>query len=416
MSKLWIAGTALAATSILVSCGGGISDVPKDRPFIDVPVPGVAAGTNFGFDLGTVSNGKYFLTDRFNQAVDVLDVGTSSLTQIKGTGANAFTGCKPNANCSGANNALSGPDGINAIPGNLLFVGDVDSVKVVDRSSGSVVKSIRTGTTGNRADEGCFDPDDNIYMISTPEASTPFATFISTTSQTVIATVNFNDPTGGPTGVSAGLEQCAYDAGTKSFLVNNDGTAANPHGEVNVIPAASIKALAAGSTTFLSAVANVKSYPLGNCDPTGLDLGPGTDMIVECREGDAGASLITIIMNRANGAILATLAVGGGDAVAYDARTNRYFVAASRWHASGINEQGGNCSATNLCTPVLAVIDAGTKTVTAKIPTGNNSHSVAVDPETGRVFVPYSSATSPAGCATCAANNFISGGISIFTP
>ena len=176
------------------------------------------------------------------------------------------------------------------------------------------------------------------------------------------------------------------------------------------------QALAPGAVTTLGALAGAKSFPLGVCDPTGLDLGPGTDMIVECREGDAGAALTTIIMNRTNGTVLATLPLGGGDAVAYDARSNRYFVAASRWHASGINELGGNCSTKNPCTPVLGVIDAASRTVTAKIPSGNNSHSVAVDPVSGQVFVPYSSATSPAGCGTCTANGFVNGGISIFTP
>ena len=49
-----------------------------------------------------------------------------------------------------------------------------------------------------------------------------------------------------------------------------------------------------------------------------------------------------------------------------------------------------------------------------QIATGNNAHSVAVDSLSGEIFVPYSSATSPAGCATCTANGFINGGISVF--
>jgi hypothetical protein len=38
-----------------------------------------------------------------------------------------------------------------------------------------------------------------------------------------------------------------------------------------------------------------------------------------------------------------------------------------------------------------------------------------VDPITGLIFMPYSSATSPAGCATCAANGFINGGVHVLT-
>jgi hypothetical protein len=248
-------------------------------------------------------------------------------------------------------------------------------------------------------------------MISSPDAPQPFASFINTTTGTLVATVNWVDTNGSPAG---GNEQCQYDSATQSFIVNNDATLANPHGEVDVIPAADILALAAGSTVNVFNLANVKRYPLGNCDPTGMDLGPGTDLVVECRQGDAGSSLTTLILNRNTGAILATVPFGGGDQVAYDARTNKYYVAGSRWHASGTNEKGGGCSATNLCSPTLGVIDASTRALVRKLPIGNNAHSVAVDPVTGDIFVPYSSATAPAGCATCAANGFNDGGISIF--
>ena len=407
---------AMAVAMALASCGGkGELDQPTDKVFVEAAIPGTGATTNFSFDLGIVVNGKYYFTDRNNKAVDVIDLGTFAVTQITGSGANAFTGCKPNASCAGANNGLSGPDGINAIPGTtLLFVGDVDFVRVVDTSTNSVLSSIRVGTTGFRADEGCVDTEHNLYMISSPDAPVPFASFISLTTQALLSTVLFTDPAGGSGAVAGGLEQCRYDPTTKSFIVNNDGTVANPHGEVNVIPASSITALAPGATVAAFSLAGVKRFPLGNCDPTGLDLGPGTDMIVECRPGDAGSALTTLIMDRTNGTILKTLPVGGGDQVAYDARTNRYFVGASRWHASGVNELGGGCSATNLCTPVLAVINATTRNIALIVPTGNNAHSVAADPSSGLVFVPHSSAAAPAGCATCVANGFTNGGVSIF--
>ena len=97
---------------------------------------------------------------------------------------------------------LSGPDGLNIIPGTtLIYVGDVNSVKIVDTQTDSVVKTIAIGgTSGNRADEGCYDPDHKIFMINSPEESPPFATFIDTTSQKIIATLLFTDPGSGPTG------------------------------------------------------------------------------------------------------------------------------------------------------------------------------------------------------------------------
>jgi hypothetical protein len=402
----------IAMVVAVAGCGdGGGGNVT--RPVGDVKVASIVPGATFSFDLGIVVNGKYFVTDRNNKSLDMVDVATHTITYITGTGANAFTGCKPNANCVGANNGISGPDGVNWIKGtNFLFVGDVDNVRIVDMTTSTVVGSIRVGTTGTRADEGCYDPDDHIYMISSPDADQPFASFINTDTRTVIATVNWVDTNGQPAG---GNEQCQYDPGTKSFLVNNDNTVANPRGEVDVIPAVDIKNLAPGSTVNVFNLANVSRFPLGACDPTGMDLGPGTDMIVECRQGGAGENLTTIIMNRTNGSIVKTLPVGGGDQVAYDQRTNSYYVAANRWHASGMNDLGGGCNAANPCTPTLFVIDAASLAVHPQIATGNNAHSVAVDPVTGQIFVPYSSATAPAGCPSCAPNGFTDGGISVFT-
>src|SRR4029077_20101273 len=124
-----------------------------------------------------------------------------------------------------------------------------------------------------------------------------------------------------------------------------------------------------------------KAFPLGNCDPTGIDLGPGTDFVVECRQGTAGGQLTTQILNRDSRADLATVNLGGGDQVVYDPSLNRYYVAASRWTASGLSS-GTACTAASPCTPVLGIIDAATRTLIANPQTGNNAHSVTVDAAT----------------------------------
>jgi hypothetical protein len=50
---------------------------------------------------------------------------------------------------------------------------------------------------------------------------------------------------------------------------------------------------------------------------------------------------------------------------------------------------------------VLSIIDATSHAVVTQVKTGNNAHSVAVDPLTFHAFVPVSSGVSPAGCGTC---------------
>ena len=387
---------------LLASCGGGGSGDSGSglrQLAVTTAIPGVGTGTNFGFDLGTVVGNRYYFTDRNNAAVDVFDTATSAfVAQIKGTGSNAFAGLGLNSK-GGVDNSISGPDGINAV-GNLLYVGDVNSVKIVDPATLQVIKTVVVGSSGKRADEGCVDSVHGLYMIATPEADTPFATFINTTTQAVVAQVTFTDPSGAP---SAGLEQCRYDPASDTFYVNNDGTTANPNGELDAISGASIRGIAPGATVNYTSLAGTRAYSEGNCDPTGLALGPGNDIAVNCREGTTGAPLLVQIMDRTSGAILASINAGGGDQLEYDPATNRYYSGASRWTASGKAGTNGACSATSPCTPVLTVIDAATRKLVAQLPTGNNSHSVAVDPVTFKAFVPTSSGTSPGGCATCGA-------------
>jgi hypothetical protein len=425
-------GIILFATLLLAGCGGGGTTSSSPGPGVGlktiIPVPNIGPTTNFSFDISAVDTvmGRYYFTDRNNKSVDVFDIKTNTLIkQITG----GFAGCNSGASppgvpaptCNGANNDLSGPDGLNIITGTpFIYVGDTNSVKIIDTRTDTVVNAIPIGT-GFRADEGCYDPDHNLFMISSPGESPPFATFIDTTTQQIIATLKFTDPGTGLTGpASAGLEACVYDHASASFLVNNDGSTANPHGETDVIPAAFVLTGTPANPVTLtlpvpSAANGFKIFPLGNCDPTGIDLGPGTDLGVMCREVTTNALLIFQILDRNSGAVLAVLNAGGGDQIAYDAATNRYYLADSRWTASGLAGVGGACTAAVPCTPLLIVVDATTRQIVAKAATGNNAHSVGVDPVSHQAYLPFSSAVAPGGCSTCALNFGGSGGVGVYS-
>jgi DNA-binding beta-propeller fold protein YncE len=417
MKKFWTVGVLLLAALFLFGCGGGDhgNALPSEFKAI-ISVPNVTAGTNFSFDISGVdtAKGRMYFTDRNNKSVDVIDMKTNTFVKAITGG---FAGCNTGPTCAGANNDKSGPDGLNVIPGTpFVYVGDVNSVKIIDTTTDTVVKTIAIGgTSGLRADEGCYDPDDRLFMINSPGENPPFATFIDTVTQKIIATVLFTDPGSGAGGPpSAGLEACVYDHATNSFLNNNDGSTANPHGEVDVIPAAFVLAGTPAAPVTLTlplptATNKFKVFPLGNCDPTGLDLGPGTDMAVSCRQGTAGVPLTVLILDRTNGTVLKTINAGGGDQIWYDAPSNRYYLAASRWTESG-NSSGAGCTAASPCTPVLQIIDAGSRTLVKTVATGNNAHSVAVDPATRQVYMPISSAASPAGCSSCVTTSAIASG------
>ena len=418
MTRYLCLGLAFLASVILSGCGGGGGFELPSGFLTVIPVPGVTTGTNFSFDISAVdgAKGRMYFTDRNNKSVDVIDIPTNTfLKQITG----GFAGCDTGPTCVGADNDKSGPDGLNLITGTtFIYVGDVNSVKIIDTTTDTVVKTIAIGdASGLRADEGCYDPDHKIFMINSPAESPPFATFIDVNTQKIIATLKFTDPGTGATGpASAGLEACVYDHATQTFLNNNDGSTANPHGEVDVIPAAFIMQGTPAAPVVLTlpvpTPANgFKIFPLGNCDPTGLDLGPGTDMAISCRQGVAGEPLTVEIMDRTNGTLRATVPIGGGDQIAYDTPTNRYYLAASRWTASGLSS-GPACTAASPCTPVLAIIDAASRTLVQTVFSGNNAHSVGVDSVTHRVYMPFSSSTAPAGCASCV--NVPTGGVLVF--
>ncbi len=356
----------------LAACGNN-STTPNVGPGPNISQQGVVAlpnlvpGSKFSYDIGVVDAAarRYYLADRTNASLDIMDVSTFAIRQVGG-----FTGVK-------SSNDISGPDGVVYIPNGAVYVGDVNVVKVVDPVAGTVTATIPTGTAGFRSDEGCYDPDDKLVMFANPADSPPYATFISTTTNTVVAKLLFT--------TSVGLEQCVYDPGTKKFFVNNDGTPTNSTGELDAILA---------STVVAGTPVVAQAYPEVNCGPTGLALGPNENLVVGC-DAPSGSPQITLIMSATSGAIVKTITqVGGSDEVAYDPKLNHYLTASRNMTATGISQTGVTGAK---FTPVLGVIDAATNTWVGNFATGSGAHSVAADSATGRVFVPVPPTATAAG-------------------
>ncbi|HMG60604.1 MAG TPA: hypothetical protein VK583_12810, partial [Burkholderiales bacterium] len=295
---------------------------------------------------------------------------------------------------------------------------------VLDKGTGALAgtaaqakKVIPSTPGGLRADEGCWDPVDNIYAIATPGANNPFMTFFDTTNKsapTLIATVAMNGTDGS---ASAGLEACFFDAATGNFFGNNDGSNVNPNGEVWRIPAAAIVALKPGPVVRVqfgpgTLVGALAPFPLpALCDPTGIAPGPAAEGSLGsmCRPGTLGHSLDFIIMNKTTGVIIATVVgAGGGDQITYDPTSNKWYLADSRSTATRTS-CGGGTAVTCPLTPMLGVVDGTTHAIVAMIPNGNNSHSVAVDSALGKVITPFTNTSASGGGSA-----FPGGGINIF--
>jgi hypothetical protein len=122
----------------------------------------------------------------------------------------------------------------------------------------------------------------------------------------------------------------------------------------------------------------INSFPVIGCMPSGVVVGPGTDMLITCENHDGRTfPPSTIIMDGSatatEGTILATIPfIGGTDEGWFNPGDGKYYLA-SRDMPTG---------------PVLGVIDAKSRRWLQNVPTNSNSHSVAVDRTNNRVFVP----------------------------
>jgi hypothetical protein len=179
----------------------------------------------------------------------------------------------------------------------------------------------------------------------------------------------------------AGLGGLLFYPPTSTFLATNGNSTGDiTVGSVDVIDPLHPITLPGGGTAFVPAVVN--SFPIPMCMPTGLNLGPGTDVLVGCADHDGRAfAPSTVIINGTTGEILNTINnVGFVDQTWYNPGDNKYYLAA-RDMPSG---------------PVLGVIDAKSRQWLQNVPTNGNAHSVAVDPKNNHIFVPL-----PAGGQNC---------------
>jgi hypothetical protein len=325
-----------------------------------IQVPGTIF-TSFDISWVDPDTERYFLADRSNASVDIFNAANDTfVTRIAG-----FVG-------PSTSNDTAGPNGVVSVSANQVWAGDGDStVKVMDLTSNKIIATISTGGTA-RADEMAFDPKDNLILVANDADDIPFVSFVSTTnptnSTTPLAKIFFDgtNPLTHPLATN-GLEQPVWNPATSRFLLSVPeigGNAAN--GAIAEIDPVAMKI--------------TRLFPVSQCQPAGLALGPSQNLLVGCANHDAvrfPAKLI--ILDAGTGKIIANITqVGGSDEVWFNPGDNRYYVAA-RDNPTG---------------PVLGVIDAKTNIFLQNITTATNSHSVAADPKNNHVFVPLRGGSS----------------------
>jgi hypothetical protein len=364
------------------------------RLLTTIPIPGEAMKT---FDISWVDphSRLYFLADRSNKAIDVIDTRRNVvIAQITGGFAGA-TG----------SNDTSGPNGV-VVSGHWLFATDAPSrVVAIDLRTQAIVGEAHTGGgAGLRADEIAYDPRDGLLLAVNNADDPPFATLIKVDPATgalavqkriVFTDLAHNAQGSLPAGQVAtnGAEQPVWEPRSGRFFLSLP--------ELN----------GPGGTGATGAVARINPsdgtvehlHLVSHCQPAGLTVGPNDELLVGCSVvfDTAGAAWslanpltkptattaapISLILTAATGTVRSTITgVSGNDEVWFNRGDGRYYLAAR-------NQPGG---------PVLGVVDATSGVLQQVIPTVNQAavpsaspqagtaHSVAVDPVNNHAFVP----------------------------
>jgi hypothetical protein len=349
------------------------------------------------FDISWVDPvlNKYYLADRSNKTIDILDLSKSppTLTQVVNTGFAGFTG----------NNDTSGPDGVATInnhtevwvgdnggggtgPGRVWVLNTDASVKTLP---GGVANPISVGGT-TRADEFCYDSADNLIMIASPAESPPFVTFISTTSYTVVDKLVFDGTKGNGPKATNGLEQCGWSPATGKFYqnvpeVNGKGNDTSP-GAIAVINPKNMK------------VEKLFPIPLEDCaGPQGMTIGPNSQILEGCNAAGPNGHRNTVVVSAKNGSILAVLQdLGGDDEVWFNPGDGHYIIPSCNtacrtvpnpFALTGPEVLGLVDSATLQVDQTVFVADQNSDTT---VTSGNprTIHSVAGDPNNKQIILP----------------------------
>jgi hypothetical protein len=379
-----------------------------------IPVPGTADnvtnGKLYSFDISWVDQETqtYYLADRSNKRIDVVDAKTGTfIGQIPGgfKGVTVVNGM--------VQNGQSGPNGV-VTGGHCLFVTDaasrVVSFDLTAPFPPPIVNAVNTGgANGFRADELAYDPKAGLLLVINNADTPPFGTFIKVTKATCVLTQPTSAnrlPLDAAHGVdaTAAAEQPVWEPVTGRFYLSipQIGPAASNGGVVKIIP---------NVTTSVEAV-----FPVQFCGPAGLTVGPRQDLFIGCNTvfdtagnvwspgGTVTAAPKDVIIDAKTGkkdrSVLDAnvYGVGAGDEVWYNSGDGNYYAT-----GSGSPFRPTPAAAAQGSTP-LGVVDAKDQKVlqlvtTFNVPavgTGNSStehpagtsHSVAANAANNHIFVP----------------------------
>ncbi len=334
---------AIAVAGVPSSSRQAAASVNFEKLYTE-PVLVKGSPTNLGaFDVSWNDNGtqQYYLADRTNNAIDVVDSATDTFLGFIGRGH--YTGSRP---CPGQPQELrlcAGPNGVVTDDLGHVWAGDggANIIEADGKPSSTIIRSIPTNGKG-RIDELAYDPKDRILMAENDGDSPPYIVFVSVTDGSVVGRYVYPKE-------QDGMEQPTWVPQTGLFYQNVPGTknridVFDPHKLPN--PVKSFPVECTGGLLGLTL--------------SGLTVGPNGVLMTVC--GSVGG----VTVDSGTGKVGKAIPEGAdADEVWYDSGSNNYYFSQNSR---------------------LTVISADADRFLTSIPLG--SHSVAANARNKHVFVP----------------------------
>jgi hypothetical protein len=334
-----------------------------------------------------------YIADRSNASVDVFSAKTDTFvgrigggTGVGGSPAPLFVGFSGATATSGPNGVVIGDSGgpsgthnLYAGNGNSTLVGlNIGGITLGNPTTPNppALPNMPLNTGGTmRVDEmsfGRLDANTSRVLAANNAEAVPFVTLVNTSSNTdTVITKLLANGAAGQLPAANGIEQSVFVpldpiTGKPVFYQNVDSANAGSLVKIDAATGAVV------ATYFLSTI----DPTVTACAPTGLALGSNGKLLVGC---DGPGTSTLLLDPNANGGLgsLKKIGVTGEDMVWFDPLTQRYFTASRN---NGVDTGAGG--------PVLGVIDINGNLL-QELPTSTGAHSVAVDPVSGQVFVPF---------------------------
>src|SRR5215472_4232261 len=339
ISRVFLSMTLLVAFAMLAAAA---RDQPG--PLFSEPILVKNSPTNLrAFDVSWNDNSeqRYYLADRTNNAIDLVDSATDTFLGFIGQGH--YTGSRP---CPGKPKELrlcAGPNGVVTDDLGHVWAGDGDAniIEADDKPGTTIIRSIATNGKG-RIDELAYDPVDRIVMAENDGDTPPYIVFVSVTTSSILGRYVYPKD-------QDGMEQPAWNRQTGLFYQNVPGEknrldVFDPHNLPN--PVKSFPVECSGGLLGLTL--------------SGLTVGPNWQLMTVC--GSVGG----VTVDARDGKVGKPIHEGGdADEVWYDPGSGNYYFS-----------RNSN----------VAVVNAARGKFVTSIPLG--SHSIAANARNQHVFVP----------------------------